>query len=218
MNPHPLWPCMRSVLFAGLVAATMAAGAKDAGDGAAAERARIAAERSQVEAQYHAEERACWGRFGVNGCLAGSRAKRRAALADLRRQEISLNDAERKQRAAQRLRSIEERPAPAAPPPPKIRDRRERDAKAAQRAAEQAAREADHARRAQAKPPADDGARVADELARREAERASRAERAAANVRRREALQQEASKRQEALQRRLAARHKPPAAPLPAPP
>lgn len=210
---------MRAVLPA-LLGAAAAFALPAAAEAPAAERARIATERSRVEAQYQGEERACWARFAVNDCLADARAKRRSALADLRRQEISLNDAERKQRAAERLRSLEQRPdtAPPAASPPKIRDRGDRDAKAAQRAAEQAARETEHARRAKTKRQADSAARVSEELARREAERASRAERAAENVKRREALQREARERQEALQRRLAARQKPPAAPLPAPP
>lgn len=211
---------MKAVLLALLGAAAAAAALPVQAEAPTAERVRIAAERSRVEAQYQGEERACWGRFAVNDCLAEARARRRSALADLRRQEISLNDAERKQRAAERLRAIEQRPdpAPAAAAPPKIRDRGDRDAKAAQRAAEQAAREAEHARRSKAKRPSDSTARVNEELARREAERAGRAERAAANVRRREALQREARERQEALQRRLATRQKPPAAPLPVPP
>lgn len=212
---------MRAFLLPLLAAAVLAA-APAAAESQAAERARIAAERSRVEAQFQGAERACWGQFGVNDCLADARARRRAALADLRRQEILLNDAERKQRAAERLRAGEHRPDPAQPSAsaPKARDRGDRDAQAAQRAAEQAAREAEHARRTKPKPkpPAATAADRADELARREAERARRAEQAAANVQRRQAAERQAKERQEALQRRLAERHKPPAAPLPVPP
>ncbi|NKE64350.1 hypothetical protein RAMLITH_00830 [Ramlibacter sp. RBP-2] len=208
---------MKAVLPALLAAAAAWPAAAEA---PAAERARIAADRSRVEAQYQDQERACWARFGVNDCLAEARAKRRSALADLRRQEIALNDAERKQRAAERLRSMEQSQGQAAPgsSPPKVRDGGERDAKAAQRAAEQAARQAEHARRTRGKRQADSAVQVDEELARREAQRASRAERAAENVRRRETLQREARERQEALQRRLDARQKAPAAPLPVPP
>lgn len=212
---------MKAVLLAFYAAVAAAVTVPAAADAPAAERARIAAERGKVEAQYRDEERACWGRFAVNDCLAAARAKRRSALADLRRQEISLNEAEHKQRAAERLRSMEQRADTAPPPaaPPTVRERGDRDAKAAQRAAEQAAREAEHARRTVAKKrQGDRAAGVSEELARREAERASRAARAAENVRRREALQREARERQEALQRRLAARQKPAAAPLPVPP
>ena len=211
---------MKAVLLAFFAALAAVATLPAAAEAPAVERARIAAERGKVEARYLDEERACWGRFAVNACLAEARAKRRSALADLRRQEISLNDAERKQRAAERLRPMEQRADTAPPPaaPRKIRDRGDRDAKAAQRAAEQAAREAERASRTSEKRQADSRARLSEELARREAERASRAERAAENVRRREARHREAMERQEALQRRLATRHKPPAAPLPVPP
>ncbi|HTH80725.1 MAG TPA: hypothetical protein VL593_17260 [Ramlibacter sp.] len=75
----------------------------------AAERARLKDAREKVEAQYVAEEKACYGKFAVNDCLAKARAKRRETLGDLRRQEIALNDAERKRKAAERQRSIEER-------------------------------------------------------------------------------------------------------------
>jgi len=200
------------------------AAAQGPADTTAAERGRIAAERSRLEAEYHARERACWGQFAVNDCLSDARAQRRSALADLRRQEISLNDAQRKQRGAERVRAIEQRsagpvPAPAASAPRLRNEQGQRDAKAAQRAAGQAARAAEHSARATPGPLAHRRAgRVKDEMARREEERSRRAEQAARNAERRQALQQEAKERQEALQRRLAARHKPPARPLPVPP
>lgn len=200
------------------------AAAQDPVDTSAAQRGRIAAERGRVEADYQARERACWGQFAVNDCLSDARAQRRAALADLRRQEISLNDAQRKQRGAERVRAIEQRstgsvPAAAASTPRIRNEQGERDAKAAQRAAGQAAREAEHSARATPGARADRRAgRVEDEMARREEERGRRAQQAARNAERRAALQQEAKERQEALQRRLAARHKPPAKPLPVPP
>jgi len=193
-------------------------------DTPAAQRGRIATERSRVEAEFQARERGCWGQFAVNDCLSDARAQRRSALADLRRQEISLNDAQRKQRGAERVRAIEQRsagPAPAAAASaPRIRNEQgQRDAKAAQRAAGQAGREAEHAGRATAGPQADRRAeRVKDEMARQKAEQSRRAQQAARNAGRREALQQEANERREALQRRLAARQKPPAKPLPVPP
>ncbi len=76
-----------------------------------AERARIAAERNQADARLASEEVACYKTFAVNDCLKAARSKRRERLSDLRRQELSLNEAERKRRAAERLRSIEERNA-----------------------------------------------------------------------------------------------------------
>jgi len=85
----------------------VAAFAQDVRD-APAQRARIAAARQQVETTFGAQEKACYGQFAVNDCLDDARARRRTALADLRRQEIVLNDAERRQRAAGRQRELEE--------------------------------------------------------------------------------------------------------------
>jgi colicin import membrane protein len=59
---------------------------------------------------------ACYQRFAVNDCLLDSRRARREVMADLRRQEVSLNDAQRKRRAAEQLlRSDEKRLARAQP-------------------------------------------------------------------------------------------------------
>lgn len=83
-------------------------------DSEPAQRARIKSERARVEAAFYAQEKACYGKFAVNDCLNEARALRREALSDLRRQEISLNDAERRRKAGERLRAIEEN-AKAAP-------------------------------------------------------------------------------------------------------
>jgi colicin import membrane protein len=76
---------------------------------APAERTRIEAERRQVAQRFAAQEKACYGKFGVTDCIDAARKTRREALADLRRQEVALNDAERKDRAARRLRELEQR-------------------------------------------------------------------------------------------------------------
>ena len=81
-------------------------------ESAAAERARIAAERGKAEAAFRVQEKACYGKFAVNDCLSAAKAQRRQVLADLRRQEISLNDAQRKRKAAERLRELDQRSAP----------------------------------------------------------------------------------------------------------
>lgn len=81
----------------------------------AAEHARIDAARADKEAQTARAEAACYARFAVNDCLIKVRAERRIVLADLRRQEISLNDAARKRRAAQQLLRSDERSSNAAP-------------------------------------------------------------------------------------------------------
>jgi colicin import membrane protein len=73
------------------------------------ERARISAERGKLEAGFLTEDVACYKKFAVNNCLAKVNARRREALADLRRQEISLNDEERRIKGAEQLRRTEEK-------------------------------------------------------------------------------------------------------------
>ncbi|MBU0826603.1 MAG: hypothetical protein KKE41_01760, partial [Gammaproteobacteria bacterium] len=74
-----------------------------------AEHERIQNERTAINAKRQHEEAACYQRFSVEDCLRGVRAKVRDAETRLRAQEIELNDAERKEKAAERLRSIEEK-------------------------------------------------------------------------------------------------------------
>ena len=96
---------MKAVLLVLLLAALPAA---------ADERARIAAERHAVEQQFAADETECRERFAVTACLDDAKAKRRGALAELKRQELVLDDAERKRKAADRLLAVERRRAEAA--------------------------------------------------------------------------------------------------------
>lgn len=76
------------------------------------ERARISAERARLEAIFLAEDAACYKRFFVNSCLGEVNGWRREAMADLRRQEISLNDEERRSRGAEQIRKTEEKSSP----------------------------------------------------------------------------------------------------------
>ncbi|UUZ76230.1 hypothetical protein LP414_33800 [Polaromonas sp. P1(28)-13] len=76
------------------------------------ERARISADRARLEAGFLAEDAACYKRFAVNSCLGEVNARRREAMADLRRQEISLNDEERKIKGAEQIRKTEEKSSP----------------------------------------------------------------------------------------------------------
>lgn len=73
------------------------------------EKARIAAERARLEAGFKAEEAACYRRFLVNACLEEIRPRRAEAMAELRRQEISINEAERKAKGADQIQKIEEK-------------------------------------------------------------------------------------------------------------
>ena len=68
-----------------------------------AERERIGQTRANYEAMAALQEAQCYARFAVNDCLIKIRAHRREVLGDLRRQEISLNDVQRKRRGADQL-------------------------------------------------------------------------------------------------------------------
>jgi hypothetical protein len=83
----------------------------------APERARIAAERQVVEARFEAARQACEARFVVNNCLEQARQERRQALEPLQRQTHLLDDARRRERAVERLRSIQARESAAAAMP-----------------------------------------------------------------------------------------------------
>jgi len=68
-----------------------------------AERARIAQQRAQHEAVFTNAEVACYRRFAVSDCLRDARKNRRSALDELRRQEVVLNDEERRIKGSQAL-------------------------------------------------------------------------------------------------------------------
>jgi colicin import membrane protein len=123
------------------------------------ERARISAARATLEAGFLAEDAACYKKFAVNRCLDRVNIRRREAIADLRRQEILLNEEERRLRGAAQLRKLEEKAVEkqqdAAANPTKtqedeasrlIREKKKSDDQAAARAREKTAIEASAAR------------------------------------------------------------------------
>ena len=73
------------------------------------ERSRIQAERAREEAQFEKDQAACYARFAVTDCIGQARVRRRAALDQLRGQEIVLNDAERKRKALEQMQRLEEK-------------------------------------------------------------------------------------------------------------
>lgn len=77
-----------------------------------AERSRINADRSKLESAFALEDTACYTRFLVNNCLDEVKVRRLDALADLRRQEILLNDEARKAKAADQLQKTEVKSSP----------------------------------------------------------------------------------------------------------
>ena len=98
---RPAWRCV------GLLLLAFSARAIGADDGA--ERERIRKERADVETQFTQSERACYEKIVVSSCLDAARATRREAMARLRTQEIELNEAQRKHKAAQKEQSLNEK-------------------------------------------------------------------------------------------------------------
>ena len=189
------------------------------GQDLAGERERIRTERTAAEKRFADDQRGCYRQFAVNDCLHEARQRRSTVIGDLRRQEIALNEAERKRRSAERQRQLDERTAP--------------------EAQDQAARRRSEA--VQARQQAE--ARGAEKSARREAERANRpaapaapasaarerkpgvnmnrpqdATEARQNRERFEAKQAKAEAHRKDLEKKAAERKKPIAAPLPPPP
>lgn len=86
--------------------------AENSPDNIAAQRALISAERSRLNAGYLTEDAACYKKFAVNNCLGEVNARRREAMANLRRQEVLLNDEERRRKGAEQIRKTEEKSSP----------------------------------------------------------------------------------------------------------
>lgn len=70
---------------------------------------RIEAVRAREMAAFDAQEAACYQRFAVNDCLKNIQSRRRALLADLKRQETRLHEREHAQQGADALQRIEQR-------------------------------------------------------------------------------------------------------------
>jgi hypothetical protein len=98
---------MKPALLA--LAACVVVVAARAADSDAAERARIRDERAQAQRLFEEREHVCNERFAVTGCLDAARAQRRETMDRLRQQELVLDNAERKQRAAARAARIREK-------------------------------------------------------------------------------------------------------------
>ena len=175
-----------------------------------AEHERINAERALVQKNVATEEAACYQKFVVNSCLADIRAKRRTALADLKRQELLLNDAERKERAEAALQGVEDRKAAQAQ---KLQDvQNTPKAPAVAKVPRSAASAAADAARAQ-----DAGARRQADNAQKQAQHASKVAAEASKQKQYEAKQQEAAQRQKSSADRAAQNKKSAGPPLPEP-
>lgn len=173
-----------------------------------AERARVGKERSAAQARQAEEEAVCRKSFAVTDCLDRTRRRWQPVLADLRRQEVVINDADRKQRSAAQQRKIEEKNSPQA------------QEEAAQRRAQALADHEERQSRAAAKvggpapagkprDPQDAGERKGPDLT---------PDQAAANAQAHARRLEEAQARKERVRQRQADRSKPAASALPVPP
>ena len=79
-----------------------------------AARGRIEDERKALQRSLSNEEATCYQKFAVEDCLRQARGKARSVQNALRAQELELNNAQRRQREAQRARLLEEKRAGAA--------------------------------------------------------------------------------------------------------
>lgn len=75
------------------------------------ERQRIEAIRQEQNALFNEQEAVCQARFAVTDCVNSVRARRRAILVDLKRQETVLNGLQRSQRGEDQLRLSQEKAA-----------------------------------------------------------------------------------------------------------
>lgn len=196
---------MKSQLYFLAIAGLSLAAAAQPGPSPEAERARIAAERGQAEASFASQEVACYRTFAVNDCLNAAKSQRRERLSDLRRQDLTLNEAERKRRASERVRSIDERNSAQSQ-----QDAAAHRAESVQRLSE---KQADLARRAAGRLRDPASAPVRATKARPEARDAqapspkikpARVHDSAEGLRRSQTRQQEAQERRDRVARRLA--------------
>ncbi len=73
------------------------------------ERERINTQRVRLDAGFTADDIACYKKFLANKCLAEVKVRRNAVMADFRRQEISMDQQERKEKGAEQIRKTEEK-------------------------------------------------------------------------------------------------------------
>ena len=203
----------RLLLICMAVAFGAAAHAQDEDASITAERARLKQERQKADAVYKAEEKACYGKFAVNDCLDSAKARRREIVSDLRRQEVALNDAQRKRAAAQRRSEIDEKNAQqrerAASAPARAASQADRGARGDERAATRAAQAASAPSMAAQREQ-----QVRRRVAEQEAARQRRNEDAARKAREHDARLADAAARAEKMKKREAERKKPAASAL----
>ena len=98
-----------ALLLSPLVGAQTAVTASSQEGHAAQERERIHSARQASEARFNEATRLCYQQFDVNSCLSKAQEVRRETEADLKRQELTLNDAQRLKQGAARHQEIEDK-------------------------------------------------------------------------------------------------------------
>lgn len=79
-----------------------------------AERERIKNERTNATQNLAQQRQACYQKLAVTPCLNEARDQHNEKMRDLKRQEVSLNDMQRKRAAADRVKALDERNSPEA--------------------------------------------------------------------------------------------------------
>ena len=187
-------------------------------DNNALERSKIAAERARLEAGFQAEEAACKSRFAVNACLQEIRPRRNAAMADLRRQDLLINEADRKARAADQIQKTEDKSSL------ERQQQRAEQEKKAQQETERRSERNDQRGQSQAKSAADASANVEAAETRQKnsqskaGEAKTRHEQAASNVLDAKVRSEKAAQNQAERDKRLKDKSNSNRQPLPAPP
>lgn len=192
----------------------------------AAERERLHGEHAVADKRLAEAQKACRAKFAVNDCLDKARREYNVTVDEIKRQERILDDAQRKQRAADRQREIDERNSPehqrqeAARRAKALADQQAREASAAEKAAKRSADEAEHAKRgAQVKTPrGEPGPQGSPRDPRAPVAHGPTPEEAARNRAEYEQRLQEAEKHKAEVAARNAQRKKPAGADLPPPP
>ena len=186
-----MWTLRSPEVLGSLLLVLAVASVPAAADDTSSERARIARERAAVEAQAREAQAECAKRFAVSSCTAEVRADRRSKIQSLDRQSALLDEAQRHQRAAERLERLRQRQAaaastppvaiplprvarPAAPPASAVPEAPEVDAREAAKASRRDAEARDAARRAEASAGrAREAQAYREEVERRNRERAA---------------------------------------------
>ncbi|NMM79602.1 hypothetical protein B2J86_01415 [Acidovorax sp. SRB_14] len=123
MKTLPFLRCVGGAwLLLGLAGAHAQTPTAHADAAAAAARAQesesLQREREAIDRALQQAEKGCYQRFAVEDCLREARRSAREARARVRQRQLVLDEAERRERAAQRLSEIQERESTRVPPTP----------------------------------------------------------------------------------------------------